>query len=347
MKKVLMQKIHKSILKWYEQNGRKSLPWRILHEEYRKYGSEDDLKKLKNIDIAYAVYVSEIMLQQTQVKSVLQNYYFQFLAQFPSLKALSMASEDEVLKAWQGLGYYTRARNIHKCAKICVQEFGARLPLEIKELQKLPGIGEYTAGAIACFGFLQAKSFVDANIKRVLSRFYGLQNPNSKILVQKAKEFLNYDNAFEHNQALLDIGALVCLPKNAKCEICPLKCFCTGKDEYEKFHVSKKTQYENIVLKILIVQKNEQFLLVKSKEKLYFNMYNFLEYKNQKKAKFIGEFKHSYTKYKINAKVYFLKDDDFDDLKVKAFSYKDLEYLALSKLALKTLELFKKSDYAF
>ncbi|MCV3381648.1 A/G-specific adenine glycosylase [Campylobacter sp. IFREMER_LSEM_CL2127] len=347
MKKVLMQKIHENILKWYDQNGRKSLPWRILHDEWKKYAKADDLEKLKNIDIAYAVYVSEIMLQQTQVKSVLQNYYFQFLAKFPSLKALSMASEDEVLKAWQGLGYYTRARNMHKCAKICVQEFDAKLPFEIKELQKLPGIGEYTAGAIACFGFLQAKSFVDANIKRVLGRFYSLQNPNSKLLTQKAKEFLNYDNAFDHNQALLDIGALVCLPKNAKCEICPLKGFCAGKNEHEKFNSSKKIQYENIVLKILIVQKNEQLLLVKSEEKLYFNMYNFLEYKNQKKAKFIGEFKHSYTKYKINAKVYFLKDDDFEDLKAKAFSYKDLEHLALSKLALKTLELFKKSDYAF
>ncbi|EAI4440867.1 A/G-specific adenine glycosylase [Campylobacter lari] len=342
-----MRKIHESILKWYNENGRKNLPWRILHKEYRKYGSEDDLKKLKNIDNAYAVYISEIMLQQTQVKSVLQNYYFQFLAKFPSLEALSMASEDEVLKAWQGLGYYTRARNIHKCAKICVQEFNAKLPFDIKELQKLPGIGEYTAGAIACFGFLQAKAFVDANIKRVLSRFYSLQNPNSKLLTQKAKEFLNYDNAFDHNQALLDIGALICLPKNAKCKLCPIESFCSGKNEYEKFHVSKKTQYENIILNILIVQKNEQFLLIKSKEKLYFNMYNFLEYNKEKNAKFIGEFKHSYTKYKINAKVYFLKDDDFEDLKAKAFSYKELEHIALSKLTLKAFELFKKSDYAF
>ncbi|EGK8036265.1 A/G-specific adenine glycosylase [Campylobacter lari] len=342
-----MRKIHESILKWYNENGRKNLPWRILHKEYRKYGSEDDLKKLKNIDNAYAVYISEIMLQQTQVKSVLQNYYFQFLAKFPSLKVLSMASEDEVLKAWQGLGYYTRARNIHKCAKICVQEFNAKLPFDIKELQKLPGIGEYTAGAIACFGFLQAKAFVDANIKRVLSRFYSLQNPNSKLLTQKAKEFLNYDNAFDHNQALLDIGALICLPKNAKCKLCPIESFCSGKNEYEKFHVSKKTQYENIILNILIVQKNEQFLLIKSKEKLYFNMYNFLEYNKEKNAKFIGEFKHSYTKYKINAKVYFLKDDDFEDFKAKAFSYKELEHFALSKLALKAFELFKKSDYAF
>ncbi|STA73455.1 A/G-specific adenine glycosylase [Campylobacter lari] len=341
-----MEKIHQSILNWYHQNGRKNLPWRILHDKYKKYANKNDLEKLQNIDIAYAVYVSEIMLQQTQVKSVLQNYYFQFLVKFPSLKILAKASEDEVLKAWQGLGYYTRARNLHKSAKICVQKFNAKLPFDIKELQKLPGIGEYTAGAIACFGFLQSVAFVDANIKRVLSRFYSLQNPSMKLLTQKAEEFLNYDSAFDHNQALLDIGALVCLPKNAKCEVCPLASFCSGKNEYEKFNLTKKNQYENTILNILIVQKNEQFLLVKSEEKLYFNMYNFLEYKNQKNAKFIGEFKHSYTKYKINAKVYFLKDDNFEDIKTKAFAYEDLEHIAISKLAVKAYDIFKKSIYA-
>ncbi|OCX43050.1 A/G-specific adenine glycosylase [Campylobacter ornithocola] len=341
-----MEKIHQSILHWYHQNGRKNLPWRVLHDEYKKYANKNDLKKLQNIDIAYAVYISEIMLQQTQVKSVLQNYYFQFLVKFPSLKILAKASEDEVLKAWQGLGYYTRARNLHKSAKICVQKFNAQLPYDRRELQKLPGIGEYTAGAIACFGFLQTMAFVDANIKRVLSRFYSLQNPSLKLLTQKAEEFLNYDNAFDHNQALLDIGALVCLPKNAKCEFCPLESFCSGKNEYKKFNITKKIRYENIILKILIVQKNNKFLLIKSKEKLYFNLYNFLEYKNQKNAKFIGEFKHFYTKYKINVKVYFLKDDNFEDIKAKAFTYKDLEYIAISKLAVKAFDVLKKSAYA-
>ncbi|WP_139452037.1 A/G-specific adenine glycosylase [Campylobacter armoricus] len=341
-----MYQIHQNILKWYSINGRKNLPWRILHDKYKKYGSENDLRRLKDIDIAYGVYVSEIMLQQTQVKSVLQNYYFQFLSKFPSLQTLSMVNEDEVLKAWQGLGYYTRARNLHKSAKICVQKFNAKLPYDIKELKMLPGIGEYTAGAIACFGFLQAKAFVDANIKRVLSRFFSLQNPNSKLLMQKANEFLNYNNAFEHNQALLDIGALVCLPKNAKCNFCPLVKHCSGKNEYEKFHIRKKIQYENIVLKILIVQKNNKLLFVKSKEKLYFNLYNFLEYKNEKNAIYIGEFKHSYTKYKIVAKVYFLKNDYFkDNDEHKALSYEQLEHNALSKLTLKALELLKKSVY--
>ncbi|AJC91708.1 A/G-specific adenine glycosylase [Campylobacter subantarcticus LMG 24377] len=338
-----MQKIHENILKWYDQNGRKDLPWRILHDQYKKYAKVDDLERLKHIDIAYAVYVSEIMLQQTQVKSVLQNYYFQFLVQFPSLKILALSSEDEVLKAWQGLGYYTRARNLYQCAKICMQKWGAKLPADVEKLQTLPGIGEYTAGAIACFGFLQAQAFVDANIKRVLSRFYSLQNPNSKLLMQKAKELLNHKNPFEHNQALLDIGALLCLPKNVKCKLCPLEEFCSGKNEYEKFHTSKKIQYQNITLDILIVQKNQYFLLEQSKEKLYFNLYNFLTYKGEKNASYLGEFKHTYTKYKINARVYFLKDDQFKDQGFKAVLDKELEQLTLSKLAVKAFEIYKKS----
>lgn len=341
-----MKKIHQSILKWYDKNGRKSLPWRILHEKFKIHAYKEDLEKLSKIDPAYAVYISEIMLQQTQVKSVLQNYYFQFLAKFPSILDLANSNEDEVLKAWQGLGYYTRARNLYQCALICKQKFNAKLPNDIKELQKLPGIGEYTAGAIACFGFLQNQSFVDANIKRVLSRFYALENPSLRELSQKAKDFLNTNNSFEHNQALLDIGALVCLPKNAKCDICPLNLSCKAKNDYEKYTISKKIKYIEKKLQLLIIQKNDQFLLYKSKEKLYFNMYNFLEFQNEKNAKYLGEFKHSYTKYQIKVKVYFLKTKHFKCKDCLAFSFEELENLALSKLTLKALELFKKSEYA-
>ncbi|MBF7067033.1 A/G-specific adenine glycosylase [Campylobacter volucris] len=341
-----MEQIHQSILKWYENNGRKALPWRTLHEKFKIHASKEHLDKLKNIHPAYGVYISEIMLQQTQVKSVLQNYYFQFLNQFDSLAKLANASEDEVLKAWQGLGYYTRARNLHKSAKICVKEFNSILPSNVQDLQKLPGIGTYSAGAIACFGFLQNEAFVDANIKRVLSRFYKLENASLKLLFQKAKEFLNHSNSFEHNQALLDIGALVCLPKNAKCQICPLFEFCGAKFDYEKYTIKKKIAYENLDLSLYVILKNNQFILQKSKQKLYFNMYNFLELKNHKNAIYIGKFKHSYTKYKIAAKVFFVQDDSFEIKDEELFTYEQLSNLALSKLALKTLEIYKKYIHA-
>ncbi|MDX5764147.1 hypothetical protein SIK57_19525, partial [Clostridioides difficile] len=157
------------------------------------------------------------MLQQTQVKSVLERFYFPFLQKFPTLESLANANEDELLKAWQGLGYYTRARNLKKAALECVDKFGAKLPKDVEDLKKLSGIGAYTAGAIACFGYDQKVSFVDGNIRRVLSRLFALENPSMKELEKRAKELLNLNHAFDHNQALLDIGALVCVGKNAKC----------------------------------------------------------------------------------------------------------------------------------
>lgn len=337
-----MRKIHQKIISWYKNYGRKDLPWRVLHDNFKIYAKDDDLKRLKNIAPFYGVYISEIMLQQTQVKSVLQNYYFQFLEKFPSLTSLANAKEDEVLKAWQGLGYYSRARNLHKSAKICLDKYNAKLPNSVKELKKLPGIGEYSAGAIACFGFLKNEAFVDANIKRFLMRFFALKaDIGSKELLLKAKEFLNYENSFEHNQALLDLGALLCTAKSAKCNQCPLFDFCKAKFEYEKFSVKKTIQYENLNLKLAIICKKDKFLIKKSKEKLYHNLYNFLEIENGKNALFLGEFKHSYTKYKITVKLYFLKDDEFVCDECESFNLEELEQIPLSKLSLKALKIFK------
>lgn len=169
MQKVLKQ-IHENILDWYELNGRKDLPWRNLNGE----------------NAPYEVYISEIMLQQTQVKTVLDRYYYPFLQKFPTLYSLSIAKIEDVLLLWRGLGYYSRARNLLESARICK----TRLPDNINELKKLPGIGEYTAGAIACFGFNQAVSFVDGNIKRVLLRFFALENPKEKELQKYAQILL-------------------------------------------------------------------------------------------------------------------------------------------------------------
>ncbi|MCR6570666.1 A/G-specific adenine glycosylase [Campylobacter insulaenigrae] len=338
-----MEQIHQNILQWYKDNGRKDLPWRTLHDKFKIYAKKEYLLKLKNIDPAYGVYISEIMLQQTQVKSVLQNYYFQFLEKFNSLEKLAKAKEEEILKAWQGLGYYTRARNLYKSAQICVKEFDSKLPSDIQNLKKLPGIGDYSAGAIACFGFLQNEAFVDANIKRVLIRFYKLNNPTPKILIHKAKELLNHFDAFTHNQALLDIGALICLPKNARCDKCPLYKFCEAKFDYEKYNIHKKINYEKLNLNLLVLKKHDFFVLKKSQEKLYFNMYNFLEFRKHKNAIYIGSFKHSYTKYKIEAKVYFLQDDMFEIQDEELFTYEKLQKIALSKFALKALDVYKKS----
>ncbi|EAK7944767.1 A/G-specific adenine glycosylase [Campylobacter jejuni] len=338
MQKKELEKLQENLLLWYEKNGRKTLPWRNLQ-------SQNCDESLKHIDRAYGVYISEIMLQQTQVKSVLERFYFPFLQKFPTLESLANANEDELLKAWQGLGYYTRARNLKKAALECVDKFGAKLPKEVEDLKKLSGIGAYTAGAIACFGYDQKVFFVDGNIRRVLSRLFALENPSMKELEKRAKELLNLNHAFDHNQALLDIGALVCVGKNAKCGICPLYDFCQGKFHTELYPRAKKILYESLNLNLFLFEFNKKFAIQKSQDKLYKGMYNFPffkegEYKLSKDMGFVGEFKHNYTKYKLNIKVYHqILNNENKNYEFKTL--KELESTALSALSLKALKLIK------
>lgn len=338
MQKQMIQDLQAKLLFWYDKNGRKNLPWRNLQSK----GCDE---RLKDIDRAYGVYISEIMLQQTQVKSVLERFYFPFLQKFPTLQSLAKANEDELLKAWQGLGYYTRAINLKKSALECVDKFEGKLPKKLDELKKLSGIGAYTAGAIACFAYDQKVSFVDGNIRRVLSRLFALENPKMSELERKAKELLNLEDAFNHNQALLDIGALICVSKNAKCGICPLYDFCQGKFNTELYPRAKKISYENANLNLFVFEWGKKFAIQKSQDKLYKGMYNFPFFKEteseiSKSMKFLGEFKHNYTKYKLNIKVYhqILKEENKN---YQFKSLKELESTALSILSLKALKLIK------
>lgn len=338
MQKKSLKKLQESLLLWYEKHGRKNLPWRNLQ-------SQNCDERLSHIDRAYGVYISEIMLQQTQVKSVLERFYFPFLQKFPTLQSLASADENELLKAWQGLGYYTRARNLKKAALECVERFKGNLPKELDDLKKLSGIGAYTAGAIACFAYNQKVSFVDGNIRRVLSRLFALENPSMKELEKKAKQILNLQNAFDHNQALLDIGALVCVSKNAKCGICPLYDFCKGKLNTELYPRAKKMLYENVNLNLFLFEFNKKFAIQQSQDKLYKGMYNFPFFKEDereisKDMRFVGEFKHSYTKYKLNIKVYHqILNNESKNYQFKTL--KELESTALSALSLKALKLIK------
>ncbi|MBZ7972975.1 MULTISPECIES: A/G-specific adenine glycosylase [Campylobacter] len=338
MQKQIIEKLQKKLLLWYEEKGRKDLPWRNLQSIHC-----DD--RLRQIDRAYGVYISEIMLQQTQVKSVLEKFYFPFLQKFPTLQSLANANEDDLLKAWQGLGYYNRARNLKKAALECMEKFSGILPKELKKLKSLSGIGAYTAGAIACFAYDQKVAFVDGNIRRVLSRLFALKNASMKELELKAYEILNLNDTFNHNQALLDIGALICLPKNPKCGVCPFYDFCKAKFNPNSYPKNKKILYEKLNLFLIFMEYKEQIAIKKSQEKLYKGMYNFPlfkedEFKKQKNMIFLGEFKHSYTKYKINIQVY------HQILKIKTKDYefknfKELKHIPLSILSLKALNLIK------
>ena len=275
-----MKKAQTALLKWYEKYGRHELPWRLT-------------------DNLYHVYLSEIMLQQTQVNRVRDEYYPQFLAKFPSLKALANAHQDDVLAAWSGLGYYSRARNLHKTAKLT--QYG--LPQTTKELMALPGIGEYTASAVCSFGLGQNVPVVDTNIARVIKRHFALLSPKVKTLWQQAEVFVNAKEPRSHNLALMDLGSLICLPKNPKCDECPLENSCLGKSEPEIYTKTKKTVYENMELFLGVCIKDNKIALETSTQKMYKDML-VLPNVEPIEEDFIAEFKHSYTKYRIIVKLY-------------------------------------------
>ena len=179
----------------------------------------------------YGVWLSEIMLQQTTVAAV-RDYYNKFIQRWPSVEALATASLDDVLKAWAGLGYYARARNLHACAKAVVEQHGGIFPSTVEELLKLPGVGPYTAGAISAIAFDQPFAAVDGNVERVLSRLHAIETPlpESKPLIREiAQALVPQKRAGDFVQALMDLGATICTPKSPNCLICPWADQCRGR----------------------------------------------------------------------------------------------------------------------
>ena len=199
-----------SLLAWFAKH-RRHLPWRIAYRPYE-------------------VWIAEIMGQQTQMERAVV-YFQRWMAQFPDIRALAAASEQEVFKAWEGLGYYSRARNIRKAAAIILREHGGELPREQAALLALPGIGPYTAAAVCSIAYNQPVPLADANVERVLCRMEDIAAPPKqsavkKQLLQFCAELLPPDNARDFNQALMELGALVCTPKNPACAVCPLRDSC-------------------------------------------------------------------------------------------------------------------------
>jgi A/G-specific adenine glycosylase len=211
----MKSRLASALLHWYARNKR-SLPWRDRQPAD-----------------PYAVWVSEIMLQQTRVEAVIP-YYDKWMKLFPTVHALAKASEHDVLNAWEGLGYYSRARNLHKAAKIVAEQYGGELPHDLEALSRLPGIGRYTLGAIASISFGMDVPALDGNIKRVYARVFDLSDPvdtpqGEKLLWQLAEKQLPRQQAGDYNQALMDLGATICIPKNPRCLICPLMKICLAR----------------------------------------------------------------------------------------------------------------------
>ncbi len=173
------------------------------------------------------------MLQQTRVETV-KPYYERWMKRFPDVQTLAEADEQDILKLWEGLGYYSRARSIHKAARVIVSEYGGKIPSDPVVLRKLPGIGDYTAGAIASIGCGQPAAALDGNIRRIFARYYDIADPvrtpqTEKLLWKLAEENLDQERPGDHNEALMDLGSAICLPENPQCLLCPLREDCLAR----------------------------------------------------------------------------------------------------------------------
>jgi A/G-specific adenine glycosylase len=242
-----LRSFRRSVLRWYSRYGRE-LPWRKTRDPY-------------------AILVSEFMLQQTQVATVIP-YYSDWLRRFPDFTALAAASENDVLHAWQGLGYYARARHLHATAKIVRDRHGGRLPIDPTAIRDLPGIGRYTANAIATFAFDQSVPIVEANIARLLARIYNYKQPidtsrGCEAIWQLVSALVPKRRARIFNSALMDLGALVCRPQ-PKCRICPVRKFCRATRPEMLPRKKSRQSPRKLIESHLWIRRGERILLEQS-----------------------------------------------------------------------------------
>ncbi len=251
------------IIQWYEANKR-DLPWR-------------------NTTDAYSIWVSEVILQQTRVAQGL-SYYVRFMQRFPTVSDLASAEESEILKYWQGLGYYSRARNMHKAAMRVMNQHNGIFPTDFTQLLTLSGIGEYTAAAISSFAINQAQAVVDGNVYRVLSRVFGVDltingNEGKKHFKTLAQSLLNEHQAGSHNQAIMEFGALQCVPSNPDCLVCPLlsMCYAHAHKAIDKLPVKekKKATKHRYFFYLDIRQGDDTYLQQRTEKDIWLNLFEY------------------------------------------------------------------------
>ena len=244
------QIITKKILNWYDLNKRK-LPWRKNVSQSKKH---------------YYTLVSEFMLQQTQVVTVIP-YFNRFINKIPNLKKLSKMPDRELIKLWEGLGYYSRVRNLKKTAKIIISKYHGEIPNNYEDLISLPGIGNYTANAILAIAFNKSYIPLDGNIERVLKRYLYLKKDKEiqkDNLIEKKSIFGISSRASDYAQALMELGAMICKPKNPECSKCPISKNCKSykKKDFDLAKITKKNKEKYFILKVY--KKNQKYLLVKN-----------------------------------------------------------------------------------
>lgn len=330
-----------SLLAWYDLHKR-SLPWRGPHVT------------------PYETWLSETMLQQTTVPTVIP-YFQSFLRRWPTIYDLAQASLDDVLHEWQGLGYYARARNLHKCAQVVATEFSGKFPPSIEDLLRLPGIGPYTASAIGAIAFGLQTAAVDGNVLRIISRVEGINVPKDK-LYQPVKEaldpFVPRNRAGDFAQALMDLGSQICTPKDPQCSLCPwlFECSASNKGTQESYPVKafKKPKPTKHAIAYVNANTSGQILLRKRPLKgLLAGMMEvpttpWVENPWEAPVKSLGVVKHTFTHFHLNINVsrdaspygvdsgFWIHPDEFHEYPISTLMKKVL------RVALKELELPKK-----
>jgi A/G-specific adenine glycosylase len=259
------EQFRKSLVEWFTQEHR-DLPWRHTKEPYK-------------------IWVSEVMLQQTRVDTVIP-YYNRFMEKYPTAQALAYAPEEELLKMWEGLGYYSRARNLQAGVKEVVETYGGKVPDNRVDISKLKGVGPYTAGAILSIAYGKPEHAVDGNVMRVLSRVLNIDDdialPKTKKIFEDAvMELIDPNNTSAFNQGLMELGALICTPTSPKCLLCPVRDYCTAFHEGDPSSLpvkTKKVKTKNIDYDVFVIRdENGRFLMEKRQaEGLLANMWQFV-----------------------------------------------------------------------
>jgi A/G-specific adenine glycosylase len=304
----MYKKVHELLYRWYRDAGRHDLPWRKTDDPYK-------------------IWISEIMLQQTQVKTVLERFYFPFLEAFPTIQNLADADLDDVLKKWEGLGYYTRARNLHKAAQLAAPS----LPQTVHELEALPGIGKSTAHAVAAFAYHTPVPIMDANVKRILYRFFALTKASDKQLWEYAHRLFDNERPYDYNQAMMDLGSMLCTIKTPQCDACPFKRGCMGLEQPTAYPQKKQRKATPVRRKTIVVYAHEKRVaLTRRSGRFLHGLWGFDEYDCDDEVTtetLLGSIVQVYSHFRLEANVY-LSTEYMQER--SWFALEELETLALS-----------------
>ena len=355
----MSQNFSDSILNWY-QNNKRDLPWRVTDDPYR-------------------IWVSEIMLQQTRVDTVIP-YYHRFIETFPTVYKLAKANQQQVLKCWEGLGYYSRGRNLHQAAQTVVELFSGEVPSTYEKITSLKGIGPYTAAAILSIAFQKHYAVVDGNVIRVITRYFGIRDDirksaTKKLVQDHVDELIPKNQPGDFNQAVMELGALICKPQKPECEKCPVSAHCIAFRRVETESIpyksaAKKVPHHQIAVGLIINKKNELLIALRPNDSMLGGLWEFPGGKKEKNESLkktvqrelkeeLGvdvevfdkyrDLKHAYSHFKITLHAYWcriLNGDPFpkSSQKLKWVSLDEIREFPFPKANKTLIDSLKKLD---